>query len=177
MAETKDIAQLVAEKIEGIKSEYASLEKKVNESEQKAKDIAGLSEKLGDIQLKLSDLSEIKFGEKSVATVAAIKEMQDQVNKLEGKIADQAVSGKNRIESIETQLIKHFTGDVYKKALEMKKAGVKPDSIFELKAVTLSSLTAIGTDSIQFGLTGPLEPGVNKPNNNPTLFFDLILFF
>ena len=174
--DVKELGEVIEKKFTDFKSDISKLEKQVNESEQKAKDLSKLSEKLGDLESKISDMSEIKDGEKKIKIKEFIAEAQKQINALEARIVDQSISGKNKIKSVDQQMAEYFGGEQFKQMVELKKKGYKmpQDFGFDIKAVTLSGITAIGTDSIPFSLSAPLEPGVNKPNNNPTLFYDLI---
>lgn len=176
MAE-KSLDEQLIEKIDGYKLEIKSLKEQVEASQKSAKDIFALDEAKEAIKTGLKEL-EIQFGQKGVKLPDAFKNIQDQLNVIEGKLLDQGTSGPNRVKSVRQQIEEFFAKDNVKQLLSAKRANPEfkmGNGIdFEVKTLTTADLTAIGTDSIAFGLTAPLEPGVNKAPNNPILFYQLV---
>lgn len=176
MAEQKDLTTLVVEKFDALKSDITKLESQVNASEQKSKDIFKLDEFKDAIKTQIAELSVIVDGEKKTAQAEYLKNLQTQVNTIETKLADQALSGKNKVKSIVQQLQENLTSEGYKKFADARKNGAKNiEHAFDLKAVNItSSIDSIGTDDAILSITSPLEPGVNMAPNNPILFYQLV---
>jgi len=176
MAETKDLTTLIVEKFDALKGDISKLEKQVNESEQKTKDIFKLDEFKEAIKTQIAELSVIVDGEKKTAQAEYLKNLQTQVNSLESRIAEQAISGKNKVKSVWQQLAEAFQTDGYKNFIAARKAGSKSiEHQIELKAVNItSSIDSIGTGDAILSITQPLEPGVNMAPNNPILFYQLV---
>jgi len=178
MTDTKDLSVLVVEKFEAIRSEVKALQEKVDASEKNKKDIFQLDESKAVIKTQVEELLQIKDGEKVTEVKAFALEMQKQLNLLESKITEQGLNGPNRVKSVIQQIAEALKKDGFKHAVAAKKAN--PDAKmaapydFEVKTITQGDIDAIGTDSIPFSLTAPLEPGVNRAPNNPTLFYDLV---
>lgn len=176
MAE-KSLDEQLIEKIDGYKLEIKSLKEQVENSQKNVKDIFELDEAKEAIKTGLKEL-EIQFGQKGVKLPDAFKNIQDQLNVIEGKLLDQGTSGPNRVKSSRQQIEEFFAKDNVKQMIAAKKSN--PDLKlgngidFDVKTLTTADLTAIGTDSVAFGLAAPLEPGVNKAPNNPILFYQLV---
>jgi HK97 family phage major capsid protein len=172
-----DVATLVASKMAEITSQMATLKTQVEASEKKVKDIFTLNETKEALKNQLEELLVIKDGEKSTKIGEFVLKMNEQILAVDSAIKSQAISGKNKVKSIYRQIEEALTSDVYKKSVAAKK--LNPDTKmgapydFELKTITQSDIDTIGSGDIAFSLTAPLEPGVNKSPNNPTLFYDL----
>jgi HK97 family phage major capsid protein len=174
----QDVAALVTTKMAEFSAQMATLKSQVESSEKKAKDIFSLNETKEALKSQLEELLTIKNGEISTKMSDFVLNMQKQLDVVDSAIKAQAISGKNKVKSVFKQIEEALNSEVYKKSVAAKK--LNPDSKmaapfdFEVKTITQSDIDTIGTGDIAFSLTAPLEPGVNKAPNNPTLFYDLV---
>lgn len=175
--ETKDLIDKAVQKIEEIRGEVKKLEDKLNESEKIKKDLFKADEAKEAIKTQLDELLTIDWGKEKKSAVESIKSIQDHVNKLESKITEQSISGKNKVPSIESQILTFMNGNDYKSLVDMKKKRSEykmPNDIgFEIKVISTGDVDAVGTNSIPFSLM-QVEPGVAMHPNNPTLFYQLV---
>lgn len=176
--DVKELGESIDKKFNEVKADFTKLKEQVEASEKAQKDIFKLDETKAVLQTQLAELLQVAEGEKKTALVEYAKNMQAQLNILEGKISEQAETGKNKVKSAEAQILEFLTKDSTKQMIAAKKSN--PDMKmgngldFEVKTITTADLTAIGTNSIALGLTAPLEAGVNKAPNNPILFYQLV---
>lgn len=175
--EQKELIEKSIKKIEDLSAEVKGLEKKLNESEQIRKDMFKLDEAKEAIKTQVNELMQIDWGKEKKSVEASLKAIQEQADKLESKITEQAFSGKNKVKSAPQQIVEFLQSNEVKQVLEAKKRmseyKMASDIGFEIKAISTGDIDAVGTDSIPFSLM-LTEPGVAKHPNNPTLFHSLV---